>query len=170
MSLGVHFPPKGNAPGERVGFTVPMPCLRVISPPPSLAEVMRCSRDGWKRALGLLIEQDPFFSDIRVYGSHMWELLTGIAYVREASDIDLAMPVRSLEEILRIGLSLNAWEEATGFTADGEFVFPGGSAAAWRECVPPPRGSLLLKSVSSVRLCEPDDLFSLFDNGQRASR
>ena len=100
----------------------------------------------------------------------MWQLLTGRGYVREASDIDLAMPVRSPEEILRIGLCLNAWEEATGLTADGEFIFPGGSAVAWRECVSTPRSSLLLKSISLVRLCEPDDLFSLFDNGQRVSR
>jgi len=70
--------------------------------------------------------------DARVYGSHGWQHLTGLAYVNEGSDIDLLLRVdraRRADAVVRLLGS-------APFAAprlDGEIVFADGSAVAWRE-------------------------------------
>jgi phosphoribosyl-dephospho-CoA transferase len=67
-----------------------------------------------------------------VYGSHGWQRLTGLDYLREGSDIDLLLQVASPEQADAAVAALHA----SGIDSprlDGELVFPDGSAVAWRE-------------------------------------
>ena len=68
----------------------------------------------------------------RVFGSHAWQHLTGLAYLRPSSDLDLLLPV---DAALQADAAA-AWLEAADFAGprlDGELVFADGSAVAWRE-------------------------------------
>ncbi len=68
----------------------------------------------------------------RVYGSHGWQQLTGLAHVREGSDVDLWIGVADAEQADAVAAALNAFA-APQCRLDGELVFPGDSAVAWRE-------------------------------------
>jgi phosphoribosyl-dephospho-CoA transferase len=68
----------------------------------------------------------------RVYGSFGWQQLTGLAYVRPGSDLDLLLePVDALHAD-RLCAALSAADIA-GPRLDGELCFNDGSAVAWRE-------------------------------------
>lgn len=68
----------------------------------------------------------------RVHGSYGWQTLTGHRYLTSASDIDLLLPVRSIEaaDVLTERLACFDW---CGPRIDGELIFPEGEAVAWRE-------------------------------------
>ena len=68
----------------------------------------------------------------RVYGSHGWQHLTGLQHVRDGSDIDVWVSVSSEEQADAVAAALNAFESPTR-RLDGELVFEGDAAIAWRE-------------------------------------
>jgi len=67
----------------------------------------------------------------RVYGSHGWQHLTGLQHVREGSDLDVWVSVGSEAQADAVATALNAFESRTRL--DGELVFEGDAAIAWRE-------------------------------------
>lgn len=67
-----------------------------------------------------------------VYGSHGWQALTGLEYLRPGSDLDLWVAVRSAGHADAVAALLAACPEAP-WRIDGELVFSDGSAVAWRE-------------------------------------
>jgi len=68
----------------------------------------------------------------RVFGSHGWQHLTGLAYLRPGSDIDLLVPVDDPAAADAVAARLDAAPAALP-RLDGELLFPGGAAVAWRE-------------------------------------
>ncbi|KQV49232.1 hypothetical protein ASC95_16540 [Pelomonas sp. Root1217] len=68
----------------------------------------------------------------RVYGSHGWQHLTALQHVREDSDIDLWVGVTGMEQADAVAAALNAFSAPTR-RLDGELVFEGDAAIAWRE-------------------------------------
>ncbi len=69
----------------------------------------------------------------RVYGSHGWQALSGLACVREGvSDIDLLLPCASPEQA-DAATALLARAADTLPRIDGECMFADGAAVAWRE-------------------------------------
>lgn len=68
----------------------------------------------------------------RVYGSHGWQLLTGLDHLREGSDIDLLVAVDGPAQADAVAAVLQTWPDDAP-RLDGELVFADGSAVAWRE-------------------------------------
>ena len=68
----------------------------------------------------------------RVYGSHGWQQLTGLQHVREGSDLDVWVGVGSEEQADAVAAALNAFTSPSR-RLDGELVFEGDAAIAWRE-------------------------------------
>lgn len=68
----------------------------------------------------------------RVYGSHGWQHLTGQAHVREGSDLDLWIGVSEDAQADAVVAALGG-VDATPLRLDGELVFDGDAAVAWRE-------------------------------------
>lgn len=90
----------------------------------------------------------------QVYGSHGWQALTGLVYLREGSDLDLWLPMRDAAQADAVAAVLGdaAWR---GPRLDGELGFPDGAAVAWREWPPWRAGqvdAVLVKRLDSVRL------------------
>ena len=67
----------------------------------------------------------------RVYGSYGWQFLTGLDYVHPASDLDVLQNVACVQEALQCARAWRDWSAPCRL--DGELVFPGGHAVAWRE-------------------------------------
>lgn len=69
---------------------------------------------------------------VRVYGSFGWQLLTGLRYLRENSDLDLLLEPIDTCDADRMSAALLAANIARP-RLDGELCFGDGSAVAWRE-------------------------------------
>lgn len=128
IPLGIPLP---LAEGRRrVALSVPPHALRRTEPPPLLSEVLGAAPDRWCRSLAELVDALP---NARVYGSLAWEWLTGEAYLRPGSDLDLLVPVEGRETLDRALAVLRERADWTDPRLDGEFELPGGDAVAWRE-------------------------------------
>ena len=68
----------------------------------------------------------------RVHGSYGWLHLTGLDHVRPSSDIDVWIGVRDVEQADAVTEQLQAFD-CPQPRLDGELVFDGGNAVAWRE-------------------------------------
>lgn len=88
--------------------------------------------------------------DIRVFGSWMWQALTGEAHAGPSSDLDVLIPVSGREQAARAVAFLESSSKCCPCRIDGELAFPGGDIS-WREYASP-AGEVLIKSPDAVRL------------------
>lgn len=98
----------------------------------------------------------------RIFGSYGWQCLTGLPYVHEHSDIDLLLPVDGPAAADAIADRLAAAASDLP-RLDGEFVFAGGRAVAWREWLQWRAGrvgAVLVKCIGGVRLETAGDVFA----------
>ena len=98
----------------------------------------------------------------RVYGSHGWQWLTGLAYVHDASDLDLSVAVESLAQASEVVKRLAS--TTLHCRIDGEIVFPQGQAIAWRELQQLLHGQtsqVLVKGRHTLRLAALPELRQL---------
>jgi len=79
---------------------------------------------------------------MRVFGSHGWQRLTGLPYVRDGSDVDLCVAVDSAEQADEVAAHLQAFA-ADRLRLDGELMFADGAAVHWREWSDWRRGATL---------------------------
>jgi phosphoribosyl-dephospho-CoA transferase len=68
----------------------------------------------------------------RVYGSHGWQHLTGLQHVRDGSDLDVWVGVSGEAQADAVAAALSAFA-APSRRLDGELIFDGDAAVAWRE-------------------------------------
>jgi phosphoribosyl-dephospho-CoA transferase len=158
LALGVLAPPGEGGRGRAVSCRVAARDVRRIEPPLGLAEVAARASGVWRRGLGDFIRTVGGSGEFGVYGSHMWQTVTGRRYVRDDSDIDLCIPARSRPAIGAIGQALLAWERGTGLRADGEFIFPGDAAVSWREFHAGTGREVLVKRNGSVGMAPREEL------------
>jgi phosphoribosyl-dephospho-CoA transferase len=161
LAVGLPLPPdKGKL---RIALELAPSTVARVAPPLNLIDVIACVPPYWQRALARLhaaaVEKGVAF---RVFGSAVWQVLTGLPYLTERSDLDLLWHPAQREE-LDVGVALlAAWQRATGVRADGEIVFGDDAAVSWREwrlcagcqCV-------LVKDLTSVTLRTRDALLAL---------
>lgn len=92
--------------------------------------------------------------DARVYGSHGWQVLSGMASLHADSDIDLLVAVASVHQADAVVALLTRTPFDTP-RLDGELVFADGAAVAWREWAAWRAGAvsrLLVKRVDGAAL------------------
>ena len=87
-----------------------------------------------------------------VFGSLLWQALTGLSYLGSGSDLDLLWPVsgrvdaRFLQGLARI-------EAGAPMRLDGEIVLPDRAGINWRELLDAPEGgTVLCKGRESLAL------------------
>jgi len=103
----------------------------------------------------------------RVYGSFGWQVLSGEAYIRASSDLDLWMAVANHQQASAAVRVLAQASTLAGVRVDGELLFPDGAGVAWREYAAwreRRARTMLVKRIDSVQLaaalelpawCEP---------------
>lgn len=106
-----------------------------------------------------------------VYGSHGWQIVTGLPCTHAASDIDLWIGVDDAVRADAVAHALSAAPSLHGEPRlDGEVVLPDGSAVAWREWAAwraaGMRGQVLVKHIEGAAL---EDERSLWGARPRAA-
>jgi phosphoribosyl-dephospho-CoA transferase len=94
---------------------------------------------------------------VRVHGSYGWQQLSRLVYLHGQSDIDLHVDVDSTAQADALVAILQAAAQALP-RLDGELVFAGGAAVAWREWAQWRAGSVdrvLVKRLHGVALEDP---------------
>lgn len=98
----------------------------------------------------------------QVYGSYGWQQLSGLNYVHAQSDIDLSLSVASTEVAQAVVAQLEGAQ--LPMRIDGELVFAGGYAVAWREyarLLQGHTGSVMVKNRHSLQLADLASLQAL---------
>jgi phosphoribosyl-dephospho-CoA transferase len=102
---------------------------------------------------------------LRVFGSLALQTLTGLPYLTPSSDIDLLLTpasLRQLDDVMRLVCAA-----AEQLPLDGELVFPGGQAVAWKEWANAARAGdgmrVLAKDMRGVRLMTQAELRMLLE-------
>ena len=96
--------------------------------------------------------------DIRVFGSRMWQSLTGGRHTTASSDLDVLIDVATEAEAGRAAEFLRHASEVCPFKLDGELSIPGLGGVHWREFL---AGSpvVLVKSLDAVRMVRREELW-----------
>jgi len=163
VSVGIPLPPRAEDGRKlRVAGRVGIDGVARHAPPLPLAQLSGMPPD-WQAPLAALKQEAQARGlAIRVYGSAALQALTGQAYLRAESDIDLLLQPRSVAE-LDAALALLR-THACGLPLDGEIVFPGGRAVAWKELAAAREGALasrvLVKELRRVALARVDELLA----------
>jgi phosphoribosyl-dephospho-CoA transferase len=150
MALGLPAPQRWSR--RRLALQAPIAGLTRNAAFPALSQVGR--PHGWGLpALALDQALTGLGATARVHGSHGWQLITGEAYVHEASDLDLGIEVPHFDAACQACHRLAA--AGLPMRLDGELVFPDGTAIAWREFARMLAGQaseVLAKSLQGPRL------------------
>lgn len=146
---------------RRLALTVGLDQVAAMGAFPTLFQVAQVNPWG-PAALELDGKLTQLGVTARVYGSHGWQWLTHMSYLHDSSDIDITLRVPDFETACRVVTLLAAAE--LGPRLDGEIVFPGGQAVAWREfqrLLAGHTAQVLLKNRQSIRLATRAELQKL---------
>lgn len=121
--------------------------------PPRIEEIARCpaampQAHSFSR---LISAASQARHDIHVYGSWMWQALTGERHVHAGSDLDVVIDAAGLDAALGAAAFLARVESDLAFRIDGELSFPGLGEVQWRELLQD-QDEVLLKSTDSMQL------------------
>ena len=124
-----------------------------VDRPPSLALVTAQAAAHPRHAALVRLQEAARAEDIelRVYGSWMWQVLTGEPHVHALSDLDLLVDVADRAGADRAADFLSRQEAATGLTLDGELHLSGVGDLSWREWRQG-AAEVLVKTLDSLRL------------------
>ncbi|MCQ8895207.1 malonate decarboxylase holo-[acyl-carrier-protein] synthase [Limnobacter humi] len=99
----------------------------------------------------------------QVYGSLAWELITGEAYRKPDSDLDILIHVEDIAHADQVVDLLEDEQDHLPFRLDGELEFPGHLQMAWREWKALREGRterILVKSLTRCELLPLEELMS----------
>jgi len=161
VAVGVPLPPSCGK--LRIALHVPAVAMGERLSPVLLPECRHAAPQHW----GAVLDQLEALGDATeiapgVCGSLLWQHLTGLAYLHDASDIDVLWRVTSLSQAHTIADALPEIERRTGMRVDGEILSAHGWGVHWREFATQAPG-MLVKTRSSVQLCSRADVFEHLD-------
>jgi phosphoribosyl-dephospho-CoA transferase len=135
VCVGLALPPDAQAHKLRIPLRVKRSEIaeqRMALPLQEVIAALDTLPAEWRQALQDLYEDaNAQHLRLQVYGSLALQLLTGLAYLRATSDIDLLLQPGNQEQ-LKQGMALLS-RHAQALPLDGEVLFGGGDAVAWKE-------------------------------------
>jgi phosphoribosyl-dephospho-CoA transferase len=153
-TIALGLPAPGRWDRRRLAITVPRNEVLYFDEFPLASHLVRVlaasARPAWHRLCADLAKAKI---NTRVYGSHGWQLLSGLDHVRAGSDIDLWLSVSNDAQADAAAGCLQAASHAAPEALprlDGELMFDDGAAVAWREWLTWRAGrvkSLLVKTL-----------------------
>lgn len=178
IALGMPLPPAPDGSKRRFACIVDARMVARWQAPLTLAEAAHAAPARWQAPLQALLAdctrsaaalpRRPFTTGDaavplcpRVFGSLAMQAMTGLSYLRAESDLDLLLAPESRAE-LAAALAL-LQRHGASLPLDGEIVFPGGVAVAWREYATAAASPLigarvLVKDGDGVRLATRESL------------
>ena len=161
LSPGLCAIAAGTPRPRRIAAHAAPAALRDVGCPPALAELARCPAAAERADLfeALAVDAAAAGLEPRVYGSWMWQALTGDTHVRGASDLDVLIDVATPAA----ADAAAAWpDDAAGrlpFALDGELSIADRGEVHWRE-YRSDAAELMVKSVTAVRLLRREELWT----------
>ena len=132
VPVGLPLPPDEHGEKIRIGAVIGCDAVRRHALAPTCAEVMPTLAPQWRAAfLALQMDWPDDLPPLRCHGSLAWQMITGMSYLHAASDIDLLFYPANLQQ-LEQGIHLLD-KHGVALPLDGEIIFPGEVAVAWRE-------------------------------------
>lgn len=158
VCLGVALPAAEHTTKVRVAVRVAGSGVHRTRLPLTIGEVVAHAPLAWRGALAAM-QADALGVQCGVFGSLAMQALTGQAYLRATSDIDMLFVPHNLTQ-LRHSLEILLYYDGR-LPLDGEIVFPGGAAVAWKEWAQSahvPGNHVLAKRRSDVALMRVSEL------------
>lgn len=161
ICAGIALPPDAQGNKPRIALRLRPAEVAATCAPYLLRDIVTARVGGlppsWPDALAeLQAQMERAGIALAVFGSLAWQAITGQAYLRAGSDIDLLfLPTDRIQ--LEQGVRLLAYH-AMFLPLDGEIVFPDGAAVSWKEWRQvavlggDPEGRVLCKAPDGVRL------------------
>ncbi|TMH02825.1 MAG: malonate decarboxylase holo-[acyl-carrier-protein] synthase [Betaproteobacteria bacterium] len=132
-AIAMGLPAPGRWERRRLVLGVPRADVLYFDEFPRAEQVVKLlpepSRAEWRRLCAGL---HACGAVARVHGSHGWQYLTGLDHVRSSSDVDVWIAVSDAGQADAVARQLHSFPCARP-RLDGELVFDGGNAVAWRE-------------------------------------
>lgn len=172
VAVGLPLMPDANGRKRRIALVFNKTEITSVQDPLTLGEVLDAAAPAWRPALKNLhadcVDKQLV---VQVYGALAWQALTGLAYLREHSDIDLLLRPDSPAQLAE-GITLLS-DFSTRLPLDGEIIFPDGHAVAWREWQQTASSGrestrILVKHMCSARLARPSELLECFSKMNKA--
>ncbi|HSW17385.1 MAG TPA: malonate decarboxylase holo-[acyl-carrier-protein] synthase [Ramlibacter sp.] len=131
VALGLSSPQRWGR--RRLALQVPRAAVACLLEFPQLADVRKLLPDSAQGAVGALMQRlHACHAAARVFGSYGWQAITALDHVRPESDLDVSIAVDGPVHADAVTQVLQRFDAATP-RLDGELVFGGGAAVAWRE-------------------------------------
>lgn len=159
VAVGLPLPP--SAGKRRLSFVLQPDDIISTARPHLLNSARGSAPLAWWPTLDRLGELALRHSvEARVFGSLAWQILTGLDYLTDRSDLDLLLDVRRETDLDCIAADLAAIEADAPMRLDGELMRDDGTAVNWREFHTGAR-EVLVKRIDGVGLLDR----SLFISG-----
>ncbi len=160
VSLGLPAPLQWDR--RKLALEVALQDIARVATFPLLRDIALSPSDA-VQVQDFLLHTDALQTRVEVYGSYGWQRLTGLPCVRVGSDLDLLAHVPDLDTAGQLVWLLQGLQLVC--RVDGELVFPGGWAVAWREyaqLMGAKVEQVLVKHRSGVQLLGMAELRSCF--------
>ncbi|WP_176464001.1 malonate decarboxylase holo-[acyl-carrier-protein] synthase [Bordetella genomosp. 11] len=132
VAVGLPFPP--SAGKARIALRVRERDIARVAGLPALEQAISTAPAAWHQHLYTLVriaaDHEIF---VQVFGSLAWQHLTGLSYVTDESDLDLAWSAPRGPRLASLLDAVARTDAAAPMRVDGEVIFADGTAANWRE-------------------------------------
>lgn len=154
LPVGLPLPPSLGK--LRLGFTISAEMVAARCPPVALNDAARVAPDRLRHQLDrVLALGDRLGAPPGVFGALLWQHLTGLAYLRAGSDLDLLWRIPARERLADLLDGLADIDADGPALLDGEVVDASGAGVNWRElreALGRPAGTVLVKSMKGAEL------------------
>ncbi|MEJ8851403.1 malonate decarboxylase holo-[acyl-carrier-protein] synthase [Variovorax rhizosphaerae] len=130
--IALGLPAPGRWARRRLALHVPPSSVSRFDEFPTLAEVVDLLPLSERVADDLRAGLASCHATAHVYGSYGWQALSGLDHIRQGSDLDLWIAVRSVAHADNVAHRLERFTSSR-LRLDGEIMFADGTAVAWRE-------------------------------------
>ncbi|EIZ77394.1 phosphoribosyl-dephospho- transferase [Novosphingobium sp. Rr 2-17] len=154
VPLGVPLPPAMGK--RRVALRCQAEAIEQTRGLPSLRDAAASAPNSWQIDIATVLMLAP---DAACYGSLAWSHLTGLAYLSDTSDLDLALACADADEADRLAAGLSTIAACAKMGIDAELIAPSGAAVQWREwhSVAP---EVVVKSMAGAELVDRGSVFA----------
>jgi phosphoribosyl-dephospho-CoA transferase len=148
LAVGVQLPPAVGRP--RIALRVPEASVIARPSRPDIAAALPHAPPDWHRTLTALAALPGLAAPARVFGSLLWQCVTGLPYLREQSDLDLTFPCAG--DPHPVAAAIAAIDRSGHPRIDGELLLADGAACHWRELIDRESHDILVKTGHGVEL------------------
>lgn len=162
IGLGISFPIRCEGSRLRFATSVTRDEISTVVSPCQVIELPFEARLKPLQALEQVKQSLPGLAGkLGIYGATALQMLTGLAYLHDGSDLDLVIDGGTPEELFETHRILSAIAESTGVNIDAEVILDGIHGMKLKELVSAQK-TVLAKTLHSVELmCRRDVLQSL---------